>query len=134
MQAKSKGYQLINYISSKAMMFPDLDCRRQLFIFENASLGHLLTIGNNVFVASGMIGHHAVIKDHCFVCPCAIILGAVTVEPYCLIGANSTIRDGGVNIARECIIGGGASISQNTLERGVYIGNPAELAPKKQRM
>jgi maltose O-acetyltransferase len=59
------------------------------------------------------------------------ILGSSTIEPYCLIGSNATITDGGVIIARECIIGAGSLISKNTRERGVYIGNPAKLAPKK---
>ena len=130
-QAKSKGYQLINYISSRAVTFPDLTIGDNCFLFENASLGPFTTIGNNVFIGSGsLIGHNSIIKDHCFVGPCAVILGSTTIEPYCLIGANSTIRDGGVIIARECIISAGAVISQNTRERGVYIGNPAKLAPK----
>ncbi len=131
-QAKAKGYQLINHISSKAATYPDLIIGDNCFIYENSSIGPFTTIGNDVFIGSGcVIGHNSVIKDHCFVSPHAVILGSTTIEPYCLIGANSTVRDGGIIIARECIIGAGASISQNTQEQGVYIGNPAKLAPRK---
>jgi len=130
-QAKEKGYQLINYISSKASTFPGLNIGDNSFIWENVSIGPFTTIGNNVFIGSGsVISHHSIIKDHCWVSPHAVILGSTTIEPYCLIGANSTIRDGGIVIARECIIGAGALISQNTQEKGVYTGNPAKLAPK----
>jgi sugar O-acyltransferase (sialic acid O-acetyltransferase NeuD family) len=130
-QAKDKGYQLISYISSKAATFPDLIIGDNSFIFENSSIGPFTSIGNDVFIGSGsVIGHNSIIKDHCFVSPHAVILGSTTIEPYCLIGANATIRDGGIIIARECIIGAGASISQNTQERGVYTGNPAKLAPR----
>ncbi len=131
-QAKAKGYQLINYISSRASLFPDLAIGDNCFIWENASLGPSTVIGNDVFIGSGsLIGHNSIIKDHCFVSPHAVILGSTTIEPYCLIGANSTIRDGGVTIARECIIGAGAFISQDTIERGVYLGNPAKLVSRK---
>lgn len=130
-QAKEKGYQLINYISSKASAFPGLNIGDNCFIWENASIGPFTSIGNNVFIGSGsVIGHHSIIKDHCFVSPHAVLLGSTTIEPYCLIGANSTIRDGGIVIARECVIGSGALISRNTREKGVYTGNPAKLAQR----
>jgi len=87
-------------------------------------------IGNNVSIGPGsVIGHHCVIKDHCFIGPHAVILGSAAVEPYCFIGANATIKDGGVIVARECIIGSGVSITGDTKERGVYINPPPELGP-----
>jgi len=130
-QAKAKGYQLINYISSKAVTFPDLIIGDNNFIWENASIGPFAAIGNNVFIGSGsLIGHHSIVKDHCYISPHAVILGSTTIEPYCVIGANATIRDGGLIIARECIIGAGAFINQNTREKGVYMGTQSRLAPK----
>jgi maltose O-acetyltransferase len=48
-----------------------------------------------------------------------------------VIGANSTIRDGGVTIARECIIGAGTLITKDTVEKGIYVSRPAELMPKR---
>lgn len=51
-------------------------------------------------------------------------------EPYCFLGANSTIRDG-IVVARECIVGAGALVLKDTEEKGVYKGNPAVLLTKK---
>lgn len=130
-EAKAKGYELITYISSKVTSFPSVVVGDNCFIFENVSLGPFVKIGNDVYIGAGsIVGHNSVIKDHCFVGPHAVVLGSTTIEPYCVIGANSTIRDGGITIARECIIAAGASIGRDTKERGVYIGNPAELVPK----
>jgi sugar O-acyltransferase (sialic acid O-acetyltransferase NeuD family) len=128
--AKEKGYQLIGYISSRANTWPGLVVGENSFIFENSVIGPFSKIGNNVVIAGSFIGHHCVIKDHCFVSPNAVVLGSTTIEPYCLIGANSTIRDGGITIARECIIGAGVYIAKDTKERGVYLNRPAELVPK----
>lgn len=131
LQAKSKGYHLINYLSSKATSFPGLVVGDNCIILENAIIGPYVEIGNDVIIASGaIIGHHVVLKDHCFIAPGAVILGGVTVEEYCFIGANATVKEE-VNIARECLIGSGVSITRNTQERGVYINPPAELYPKR---
>jgi sugar O-acyltransferase (sialic acid O-acetyltransferase NeuD family) len=130
-QAKAKGYQLINYVSSRATTFPGLKVGDNCVISENAVIGPYVEIGNNVMIASGaIIGHHAVIKDHCFISPGSIILGGVTVHEYCLIGANATVKEE-VSVARECIIGSGVSITRNTRERGVYFNPPPELYPKR---
>jgi sugar O-acyltransferase (sialic acid O-acetyltransferase NeuD family) len=130
-QAKSKGYDLISYISPHAVTWPGLVTGDNCFIIDNSVIGPFAEIGNNVFIGTGsLVGHHCVIKDHCFISPGAVILGSTTIEPYCLIGANSTIRDGGITIARECIIGVGVSITANTKERGVYINKRPELLSK----
>lgn len=130
-QAKSKGYHLINYISSRATLFPGLRIGDNCIILENAIIAPYVEIGNNVIIASGaIIGHHSLIKDHCFISPASVILGGVTVGDHCLIGANATIRED-VVIAEECIVGSGVTIARNTEEKGVYISPPAVLYPKR---
>lgn len=129
-QAKQKGYQLINYISSKATTFPGLVTGDNCLILENSVVAPFVTIGNNVTVASGaMIGHHTVLMDHSFVAPGAVLLGGVTLEPFGFVGAHATIKER-VTVARECIVGTGVSVTKNTRERGVYVGRPPELLPK----
>lgn len=126
-EAKEKGYELISYISSKAVTWPGLVVGDNCFIMENNVLQPFVEIGSNVIIWSGNhIGHHTVIKDHCFLASHVVVSGSVTVEPYCFFGVNATIRDG-IVIARECVIGAGALILKSTQERGVYIGSPAQL-------
>ena len=128
-QAKSKGYELISYISSKAITWPGLVVGDNCFIGEGTICRPFLEIGNNVMIMAGaFLGHDSVIKDHCFIASRAVLLGAVTLEPYCFLGANSTILDG-VTIARECVVGAGAVIHENTQEKGVYRANPPTLLP-----
>jgi sugar O-acyltransferase (sialic acid O-acetyltransferase NeuD family) len=131
-QAKAKGYHLISYVSSKAMTLPGLDIGDNCFIGEGTSIGPFVKIGNDVIICGGStIGHNSVIKDHCFISPHAVVLGFATIEPYCLIGANSIIKDGGITIARECIIGPGTLTTTDTIERGVYVNKPPELLPRR---
>lgn len=130
-QAKEKGYELINYISSRATTWPDLVIGDNCFIGESAVIEPFSRIGNNVFIGSGtIIGHNSVIKDHCFIASHAVVLGWVTIEQHCIIGANATIRDG-IAVASECIVSAGAVINKNTSEKGVYLGKTAECAKKR---
>jgi sugar O-acyltransferase (sialic acid O-acetyltransferase NeuD family) len=128
-QAKAKGYELISYISSKAITWPGLKVGDNCFIGEGVMCRPFLEIGNNVIILPGAcIGHNSVIKDHCFIAANTTLLGSVTVEPYCVLGANATILDG-VTVARECVIGAGSVIQENTQEKGVYRVNPPTLLP-----
>jgi sugar O-acyltransferase (sialic acid O-acetyltransferase NeuD family) len=129
-EAKAKGYELISYVSSKAITWPDLKIGDNCFIFEENVIQPFVEIGNDVILWSGNhIGHHTVIKDHCFLASHVVISGHVTVEPNCFFGVNATVRDG-ITIARECVIGAGALILKPTQEREVYVGTAATLLPR----
>ena len=130
-QAKIKGYNLINYICSKAITWPGMVMGDNCTIGEGGIINPFVKIGNNINIGCGtVIGHHSVIKDHSFISPGATLLGGVTVEEYCLIGANATIKEG-VTIARDCIIGAGATITKSTREKQIYADRPPELYPRR---
>lgn len=129
-QAKARGYQLISYISSKATTYPGLEVGDNCFILENNVIQPFVRIGNDVILWSGNhVGHHTVIKEHCFIASHVVISGGVTIEPYCFLGVNATIRDN-ITIAKECVIGAGSLILGNTREKSIYKGNPAQILPK----
>jgi sugar O-acyltransferase (sialic acid O-acetyltransferase NeuD family) len=127
---KRKGYELVSYVSSRAMSWDEIRVGENCLIAENTVIHPFTTIGNNVVIGSGCtLGHDVTIGDHCFLASNAVVLGCVTVEPYCFLGANSTINNG-ITIARESVVGAGAFINKSTQERGVYICREAELMPK----
>ena len=119
-EAKEKGYELISYVSSKASTWPGFVCGDNCFIFEDNTIQPFVEIGNDVVLWSGNhIGHHTTIKDHVMVTSQVVISGACTIEPYCFFGVNSTIRDETV-IARETLVGAGATILRDTKEFEIY--------------
>ncbi len=129
-QAKSMGYRLISYVSSKATFWSDFSSiGDNCFIMEHNVIQPFVEIGNDVLMWSGnQVGHNSVIKDHCFLASQVVVSGNVTIESHCFLGVNATIRDG-VRVARECVIGAGALILQDTAEREVYVGPKAQLLP-----
>lgn len=128
-QAKTKGYQLVSFISSNASIPRDVKVGENCRIGSRVVIGSFAEIGNNVCIGTGsIVGHHTVIKDHCFLAGAVAVAGSVTIEPYSFIGTNATIRDR-VTIAKECVIGAGSVILQDTIEKGVYMAQPAERLP-----
>lgn len=127
LQGKEKGYQFANYISSRAMTWPDLVVGENCCIMPGNMVDPFVKIGNNVILWDGnTVGHHSVIKDHCFITSQVAIGGHSTIEPYCFLGGNAFIRDETIVASRTCV-GGGVSIMQDTREGEVYRAPRAEV-------
>jgi sugar O-acyltransferase (sialic acid O-acetyltransferase NeuD family) len=120
-EAKSKGYELISYVSSRASNFGKVEIGDNCLILENAVIQPCSKVGNDVFFWSGNhLGHHASVEDHCYIAGQVIISGASVIEPYCFLGVNSTIGHE-IRIGRESFIGAGALVTKNVAPKSVYI-------------
>lgn len=118
--AIARGYELVSYVSSKATTFPGFACGANCFILEDNTIQPFVSIGNDVVMWSGNhIGHHTVIKDHVTITSHVVVSGCCTIEPFCFLGVNATIRDETV-VARETLVGMGAVIARDTKEFEIY--------------
>lgn len=119
-QAKSKGYKLVTYVSSKCTNWAER-IGENCFIFEDNTLQPFVKVGDNVVMWSGNhIGHHSVIGDHCFITSHVVISGHVEVGRYCFFGVNATVRDS-IKIGEACLIGAGSLIMKSTQDKEVFI-------------
>ena len=124
--AKSLGYHMASYISSRANVLNDGKIGENCFILEDNTIQPYVTIGNNVTLWSGNhIGHHSTILDHCFISSHVVISGGVEVGNSCFIGVNATLRDH-IKIGEKCVIGAGALILSDAEPEGVYLGQATE--------
>lgn len=118
--SKGRGYELVSYVSSKAMRSPETEIGDNCFVFEANVVQPFVRIGDDVVVWSGNhIGHDSTIGDHCFVASHAVISGNVSIGESCFVGVNATIRDG-VTVAADCVVGAGALIMKDTRRGEVY--------------
>jgi len=68
LETKAKGFNFVNYISSHAFVWHNVEIGENCFIFENNVIQPFVKIGNNVILWSGNhIGHRTVIKDNCYI-------------------------------------------------------------------
>ena len=127
--AKKKGFELATYVSSRCTFLTDKNVGDNCFILEDNTIQPFVKIGNNVTLWSGNhIGHDSVIEDHCFLSSHIVVSGNVHICQYCFIGVNATLRNS-IRIAPETLIGAGAIIMKDTVEKGVYIPEKTELLP-----
>jgi sugar O-acyltransferase (sialic acid O-acetyltransferase NeuD family) len=121
--AKSQGYHLASYISSHATVLNDFRIGDNCFILEDNTIQPFVSIGNNVTLWSGNhIGHHSLIRDHCFLASHIVVSGGVEIGEACFIGVNATLRDH-ISIGEKCVIGAGTLILADAEPEGLYIGD-----------
>jgi sugar O-acyltransferase (sialic acid O-acetyltransferase NeuD family) len=124
-QARRMGYGFASYVSSRALVCPDLLVGENTMIHDGVIVQPFARIGSNCMLRAGsIVSHHAVIGDHCFVAAGAMVAGAATIGEACVLGLGCAVRDG-VRVAPRCFLGAGAVVQSDTSENGVYTGSPA---------
>jgi sugar O-acyltransferase (sialic acid O-acetyltransferase NeuD family) len=120
--AKLKGYSPASYVSSHAFVWRNVQIGEHCFIFENNVVQPFVRIGNNVVLWSGNhIGHHSVIKDHCFISSHVVISGVCQIGEYCFMGVNSTVANN-ITIGDNCLVGAGTLILDDVGDNGKVVG------------
>ncbi|HEV8472277.1 MAG TPA: acetyltransferase [Methylomirabilota bacterium] len=128
--AKALGYALASYVSSRCSFLSDIPVGDNCFILEDNTVQPFVRIGSNVTLWSGNhIGHDSTIDDHCFVSSHVVVSGHVRIGSHCFLGVNATLRNG-ITLARETLVGAGAVIMKDTVEKGVYLAQRAERFAK----
>lgn len=128
-EARSKGYELVTYISSRCTYWGEY-IGDNCFLFEDNTIQPFVRIGNNVIMWSGNhIGHHSTIGDNCFITSHVVVSGHVRVGPNCFLGVNATIRDG-ITLGAACVVGAGALIMKSTQDNEVYIAKRTYPDPR----
>ena len=128
---KERGYTLASYVSSRCTWLVDGPPGDNCFILEDNTVQPFVTIGANVTLWSGNhIGHDSVVADHCFISSHVVVSGHCRIGRYSFLGVNATLRNG-ITLAPETLVGAGAVIMKDTVEKGVYMAPRAELFKKK---
>jgi sugar O-acyltransferase (sialic acid O-acetyltransferase NeuD family) len=123
--AKSKGYRLATYVSSRAFVWRNAEVGENSFIFENNVIQPFVRVGNNCVLWSGNhVGHRTVIRDNVFIASHAVISGYCEIGGSSFVGVNTTFNDR-VKVAQDCVIGSGALVVRDTEPGRVYVGSPA---------
>lgn len=122
---KRYGYELVSFVSAKALVLQEVEIGENCFIFEGNTLQPFVTIGDNVTIWSGNhLGHHSKIGSHTFISSHVVISGRVEIGEQCFFGVNATIRDH-IKIGDRCVIGAGTLLLKNAPNESVFIGNPS---------
>ena len=118
---KSASIPLETYIHPSAVLMKDVVIGEGNIVMAGAYIGNRVSIGDGNILApfthtevAGKVGNYN------FFGPRSVRLNPVYVNDHCILGGNSTIKNG-VTIASYSMIGAGAYITKNTKKYGVYI-------------
>jgi sugar O-acyltransferase (sialic acid O-acetyltransferase NeuD family) len=126
--ARTMGYALASYVSSRATVLTDHPIGDNAFILEDNTIQPFVRIGNNVTLWSGNhIGHHSVIEDDVFIASHVVVSGGVTIGRRSFIGVNATLRDH-IKIGERSVIGAGALVLADTGDDAVFGAKATEKA------
>lgn len=130
LEAKARGYGLVSYISTRALVWPDLQIGEGCMLFEGCMVHPFARIGSNCILRSGShVSHHSVVGDHSFLAAHSVLAGGASLGQRCFLGLNSSVRDG-IKVADRCLVAAGAVVTADTTENGVYMGVPAKRHAK----
>ena len=125
-EARSKGYELASYASSRAWLWSGFRAKPNTMIMEHNTIQPYATIGENCILWSGNhIGHHTRIGDNVFIASHAVISGSVVIGDNSFIGVNATLRDN-IVLGCDCVVGAGALVLSDGPNKAVYPGRPTE--------
>ncbi|BBO34142.1 acetyltransferase [Lacipirellula parvula] len=117
---KSRGYELISYVSSRATTFPEQQIGDNCFILEDNTIQPFAAIGDNVVIWSGNhIGHHSTVESHTFITSHVVISGHCRIGKYSFLGVNATLKDQ-ITLGEGTLIGMGANITKDTEAWSLY--------------
>jgi sugar O-acyltransferase (sialic acid O-acetyltransferase NeuD family) len=129
-EARARGYQLPSYVSTRAIVFPDLELGANCVIYEGAIVQSHARLGENVLLRSGAnIGHHSVVGSHTYVATGVIMGGTVRIGEQAFIGVGAVLRDQ-ITIGERALVGAGAVVLEDVEPDSVYAGNPARRLAK----
>jgi len=129
--AKRLGYELASFVSPLCSFLTDNPVGDNCLIMEDNTIQPFVRIGNDVIMWSGNhVGHDVVIEDHCFITSHVVISGFTRIGHHSFLGVNATLRDA-ITIAPETLVGAGAVIMKDTVEKGVYLPERAKLFDKR---
>ncbi len=132
-QAKAANYNLVSYVSTKSVAWPDLNIGDNCFILENQTIQPTCKIGNNVMLWSGNhVGHGTEIGDHTYLASHVVLSGHCKIGERCFIGVNATLRDF-LTIGDDCFIAMDASITRDMPSGSVALGTQAEIMDANDR-
>jgi len=119
-ESKAAGYAFASYISSKAIVWPDMVVGEHVFIDPTSGMHPYVTIGDNTMLIGVKIGHHSIIGSNVLMSG-STVGGNVQIGDNTFVGMGAVINEN-VRVGHNNIIGAGALIGKHTDDNAVYTG------------
>lgn len=119
-ECKEKGYEVLTYIHPTAKVFTECIGEGSL-LMAGCVVEHGCSLGIcNIVNPNALISHNTEIGNFNFIAGSCSIAGNVIVKDNCMLGMNSTVKNG-VLLEAYTLLGAGAYINHDTCKYDVYV-------------
>jgi sugar O-acyltransferase (sialic acid O-acetyltransferase NeuD family) len=116
-------------IHSSCFVDPTAQVGDGAFLLPGCNLDKGVVVEENALLNTGCtVAHDSRVGRHSFLGPGVVVAGFAVIGQSCFIGVGSTIIDN-VRIADDVQTGGGAVVTGDIFEPGLYLGVPARKQP-----
>ncbi len=133
-RAKSAGYHMISYVSSRSLYFGDITIGQNNVVMGHVQIEPFTTIGeNNVFWSGTLIAHGVSIGNGNYFGARCVVGGNSTIENSCFLG-NGTVTINEIALRNETHTLPGTVLLRSTKPFCKYVGNPGrEIGTHKEK-
>lgn len=125
------GGKLATLIASTAHVSKYAKLGAGTVVMHQAFVNAGAVIGDNAIINTfANIEHDAHIGNQCHISTGAMVNGDCLVGDNCFIGSQSVLANA-ISICPDVVVGAGSLVRKNTVQAGIYSGNPAILKIKK---
>lgn len=123
----NKGFNVTNIIAKNPKIYDTIRIGHNCFIMDGNNLQPRVVLGDNVFIwNNAVIGHHSVIGCNCWIVSGANIAGNVNIGNNTYIAMNATLAND-TSIGNYCFIGANSLITKNLGDEQVVIEKSNEV-------
>lgn len=127
---RQMNFKLPVIVSPEAVINEDVSLGDGTVVHDGAVVNVGTTIGEGCIINThASIDHDCTIADFAHIAPGATLSGGVVVEEGSIISVGANIIQY-KKVARGCLVGAGATVVEDCLDPGVYLGTPARLCKK----
>ena len=124
-RAKAKGYTLANYVSGRALCWPDAVLGENNVLMPLVHVEPFVRLGNNnLFWSDTLVAHGVAVGNHNYFGAKCVLGGHSAVDDECFV-ANGAVLINSVHLQNETHVLPGSVIYQDTEAHYKYLGNPA---------
>jgi UDP-N-acetylbacillosamine N-acetyltransferase len=124
-RAKTKGYALVNYVSSRALCWPDAVLGENNVLMPLVHVEPFVRLGdNNLFWSDTLVAHGVTVGNHNYFGAKCVLGGNSSIDDDCFV-ANGAVLINSVHLHNESHVLPGSVIYRDTEAHYKYLGNPA---------
>lgn len=123
---EKKGLSIVSLIHPNDIIGTDVRIGNGTVIMAGAVINSSCSIGKGCIINTNCnIDHDNIIEDFVHISPGVNLAGNVKIGTKSWIGVGSSVKNN-INVCDNVVIGAGAVVVKNIIEKGTYIGIPAK--------